>query len=90
MIAAPPITDAIIRRLGSTVVLQPTRDRIPTVWVKTDKLYGLLSYLKYEVEQPYTMLYDLTAIDERMRMHRESQPANDLTVVYHLPVVRSQ
>jgi NADH-quinone oxidoreductase subunit C/D len=84
MIAAPPITDAIIRRLGSTVVLQPTRDRIPTLWVKTDQLYGLLSYLKYEVEQPYKMLYDLTAIDERMRMHRESQPANDLTVVYHL------
>ena len=84
MIAAPPITDAIIRRLGSTVVLQPTRDRIPTLWVKPDQLYGLLSYLKYEVEQPYKMLYDLTAIDERMRMHRESQPANDLTVVYHL------
>ena len=84
MIAAPPITDAIIRRLGSTVVLQPTRDRIPTLWVKTDQLYGLLSYLKYEVEQPYKMLYDLTAIDERMRTHRDSQPPSDLTVVYHL------
>ena len=30
------------------------------------------------------MLYDLTAIDERMRMHREGQPASDFTIVYHL------
>ena len=30
------------------------------------------------------MLYDLTAIDERMRVHREGQPASDFTVVYHL------
>ncbi len=30
------------------------------------------------------MLYDLTAIDERMRQHREGQPASDFTVVYHL------
>ena len=30
------------------------------------------------------MLYDLTAIDERMRMHREGQPPSDFTVVYHL------
>ena len=84
MIAVPPITESIIRRLGPTVVLQPTRDRIPTWWVKTDQLYGLLSYLKYEVEQPYKMLYDLTAIDERMRTHCDDQPSNDLTVVYHL------
>ena len=84
MIAAPPIVEALIRRLGSTVVLQPTCDLIPTVWVKKDQLHKLLSYLKYEVEQPYKMLYDLTAIDERMRTHREGQPASDLTVVYHL------
>ena len=84
MIAAPPIVETLIRRLGSTVVLQSTRDLIPTVWVKKDQLHKLLSYLKYEVEQPYKMLYDLTAIDERMRTHREGQPASDLTVVYHL------
>ena len=84
MIAAPSIVEALIRRLGSTVVLQPTCDLIPTVWVKKEQLHGLLSYLKHEVEQPYKMLYDLTAIDERMRTHREGQPASDLTVVYHL------
>ena len=30
------------------------------------------------------MLFDLTAIDERQRFHRQDQPASDFTVVYHL------
>ncbi len=30
------------------------------------------------------MLYDMTAIDERVRNHREGQPPSDFTVVYHL------
>ena len=30
------------------------------------------------------MLYDLTAIDERIRADRGDQPARDFTVVYHL------
>jgi NADH-quinone oxidoreductase subunit C/D len=30
------------------------------------------------------MLYDLSAIDERTRVHREGQPPSDFTVVYHL------
>jgi len=84
MIAAPAIVEAIIRRLGSAAVLQPTCDRIPTFWVKKDHVHGLLSHLKYEIEQPYKMLYDLTAIDERMRTHRDGQPPSDFTVVYHL------
>lgn len=84
MIVASAIDEAIIRRLGPAAVLQPTCDRIPTFWVKKDHLHGLLGYLKYEIDQPYKMLYDLTAIDERMRTHREGQPPSDFTVVYHL------
>ncbi len=84
MIAVPPITEAITRRCGSAVLLQETRDHIPTVWVEKDRAHGLLRYLKQEIEQPYTMLYDLTAIDERMRAHRDGQPPSDFTVVYHL------
>lgn len=84
MIVAPAIVEAIIRRLGSAAVLQPTRDRIPTFWVEKDHVHGLLKYLKHEIDQPYKMLYDLTAIDERMRAHRDGQPPGDFTVVYHL------
>lgn len=84
MIAAPAIVAVIMRRLGSAAVLEPTCDRIPTVWVTKEHVHGLLTHLKYEVEQPYKMLYDLTAIDERMRTHRDGQPPSDFTVVYHL------
>ena len=84
MIAAPTISDAISTRLGSAAVLQQTRDRIPTFWVKKEAVHGLLRHLKHDVDRPYKMLYDLTAIDERMRTHREGQPPSDFTVVYHL------
>lgn len=84
MIVASAIGQAITQRLGSAAVLQPACDRIPTFWIKKDHLHGLLSYLKYEIDQPYKMLYDLTAIDERMRTHRDGQPPSDFTVVYSL------
>ncbi len=63
---------------------QATRDRIPTLWVPKEKACEVLRHLKNEVERPYKMLYDLTAIDERVRSHRDGQPESDFTVVYHL------
>ena len=42
----------------------------PTFWVPGIKLRDVLRYLKTEAERPYRMLYDLTAIDERVRAHR--------------------
>ncbi len=60
------------------------RDGIPTQWVSREGLREVLRHLKREIAQPYRMLYDLTAIDERTRHHREGQPAADFSVVYHL------
>jgi len=68
----------------ATVSEQPTRDEFPTVWVSKDRAYEVLRYLKTEVDRPYGMLYDLTAIDERLRANRPDQPDSDFTVVYHL------
>jgi NADH-quinone oxidoreductase subunit C/D len=84
MIASLTITQEITDRLGGAVVLQDTLDQIPTVWVGKTRVRDLLRFLKEEVDRPYRMLYDLTAIDERMKAHRDSQPASDFTVVYHL------
>ncbi|HUM05221.1 MAG TPA: NADH-quinone oxidoreductase subunit C/D [Terriglobales bacterium] len=84
MIAVPTITEEIRDRFGSAAIAQETQDHIPTFWVAKDRMPALLRFLKEEVEQPYKMLYDLSAIDERMRVHREGQPASDFTVVYHL------
>jgi NADH-quinone oxidoreductase subunit C/D len=71
--------------LGSApVVMQATRDRIATGWIPAAQLERALRYLKQEIDRPYAMLYDLTAIDERLRTRREGQPESDFTVVYLL------
>jgi NADH-quinone oxidoreductase subunit C/D len=84
MIAAPTIAQEISDRLGPAAVPQDTHDHIPTFWVSRGHVPGLLRFLKEEVDRPYKMLYDLSAIDERMKVHRDGQPASDFTVVYHL------
>jgi NADH-quinone oxidoreductase subunit C/D len=72
-------------RFGEGIVgQQPTCDGIPTVWLSPSSMRDVLGYLKNGVEKPYRMLYDLTAIDERVRQNRQGQPVSDFTVVYHL------
>ncbi len=63
---------------------QDTVDGIPTVWVQAGRIREVLQWLKVEAPKPYRMLYDLTAIDERLRVSRANQPESDFTVVYHL------
>ena len=84
MIAAPTIAQEISERLGPVAAPQETLDHIPTFWVAKDRVFDLLRFLREDIDQPYKMLYDLSAIDERMRQHRDGQPASDFTVVYHL------
>ena len=84
MIATSPIAQEISDRFGHAVAFQHAHDGIPTAWVAKDCAPRLLRFLKEEVDRPYKMLYDLSAIDERMRQHRDGQPASDFTVVYHL------
>jgi len=84
MTAPPAVPHPVSARLGEAALEQPAADGIPTYWVTRDGARDLLLHLKDEVERPYNFLYDLTAIDERVRGHRESQPASDFTVVYVL------
>lgn len=80
-----PVADELQRKAGEGALTpQLTCDGIPSFWVPKERIHGLLQYLKQEVSQPYRMLYDLTAIDERERKFREGQPDSDFTVVYHL------
>jgi NADH-quinone oxidoreductase subunit C/D len=76
---------ALRQHLGpESVVTQETGDGIPTCWVAVGQLRQALEFLKYKVDRPYLMLYDLTAIDERERVHRAGQPASRFTAVYQL------
>ncbi|OPY67020.1 MAG: NADH-quinone oxidoreductase subunit C [Syntrophorhabdaceae bacterium PtaU1.Bin034] len=72
-------------RFGAgSITEQITRDGIPTAWVARDQARDILHYLKNDLPGPYRMLYDLTAIDERLRANRHGQPESAFTVVYHL------
>lgn len=66
------------------LMLQPTKDDFPTIWVGAESIYKILDFLKNEVSNPYKMLYDLTAIDEQAKNHREGQPESRFTIVYQL------
>jgi NADH-quinone oxidoreductase subunit C/D len=82
---APPVVRALARRFGAAAfTVQPTRDDIPTLWSTAGHFRDLLRFLKTEAKPPYRMLFDLCAIDERLRVHRDGQPQSDFTIVYHL------
>lgn len=84
-IANPTIHEVLHTKLQEGVIAsQSARDGMPTFWVTKGNIHDLLHSLKTEVPQPYRMLYDLTAIDDRARKHRTGEPASDFTVVYHL------
>jgi NADH-quinone oxidoreductase subunit C/D len=75
------IGDELLARFGSGMTgIQPCADGTPTFWVDARQLLAVLEYLKPR----YPMLYDLFAIDERLRTRREEQPQADFCVVYHL------
>ncbi|MGH9356183.1 MAG: NADH-quinone oxidoreductase subunit C, partial [Terriglobia bacterium] len=85
MIATASILGDLQEKFGDESIRpQATRDEIPTFWTARSKVHEILLHLKTKVADPYRMLYDLTAIDERVRVHREGQPPSDFTIVYHL------
>ena len=90
-VAAEPVHDvpAVVQKLhgrfgAEAFVIQNTCDDIPTLWIDKDRLHSVLRYLKHYIDRPFGVLYDLTGIDERVRVHRDGQPDSAFTVVYHL------
>jgi NADH-quinone oxidoreductase subunit C/D len=81
----PEVVREVRARFPDTpFVGQQTADGIPTLWVPEERVHDVLAYLKGEAPRPFASLYDLGAIDERLRRHRDGQPAADFTVYYHL------
>ena len=78
------VLQEIEARFGKPLAIQSTRDDIPTIWIAGHQVKDILKFLKYEIDSPYRMLFDLTAIDERQRVNRQGQPESDYTVVYTL------
>ncbi len=78
------VISELMGKFGSAATPQETRDGVPTVWIEKGRAHEALRYLKTGSESRFRMLYDLTAIDERVRANRAGQPESDFTVVYHL------
>jgi NADH-quinone oxidoreductase subunit C/D len=73
----------LAQELGPGATPQATCDGIPTFWLSRGEIHNAVRQLRHVTPQPFKMLYDLTAIDERGRKHRDGQPTSDFTVVYH-------
>jgi NADH-quinone oxidoreductase subunit C/D len=81
----PSIAEEILQVFETQgFVTQKTQDDMTTIWVPSSKLVELLQFVKNKISLPFKMLYNITAIDERQRKHREDQPDSDFTIVYHL------
>lgn len=79
------IDEEIKQKFGDKIIYQQeTKDEFPTIWVGRNSLVTVLNYLKNEITNPFRMLYDITAIDERSYSNRNGLPQSDFTIVYHL------
>ena len=66
----PVVQELLHRFLHDILHVQSTRMGIPVVWIKRDVLLNVIRYLRH-ASKPFVMLYDLHAIDERLRTHRQ-------------------
>jgi NADH-quinone oxidoreductase subunit C/D len=68
-----------------TFTQQTTRDKMLTLWMPMDKTVDVLTFLKNDVAEPFKLLFDLTAIDERTKNRGANHvPKSSFTLVYHL------
>ena len=75
------VEEHLYRKFGQQLfVSQICADNVPTLWLGRENLVEVLQFLRPN----FSMLYDLFAIDERIRVHRKGQPPSDFTVVYQL------
>lgn len=81
-----PITQELRERFASAEFAeQETRDGVTTVWVAPKHVREVLGYLKNEAKPGYPMLFDLTAVDERVRRAAPAGHLNcDFSLMYQL------
>ena len=74
----------LLARFGADCSYQESVDDIPNIWVRKNRLLEVMTFLKNEISQPFPLLFDLSAIDERQRKNRQDMPDSDFTTFYHL------
>ncbi|WP_316818203.1 NADH-quinone oxidoreductase subunit C/D [Pedobacter nyackensis] len=79
------LINELASRFGaSSFTPQLTVDEVTTLWVAKENILEVLQYLKRNIPQPFELLYDLCAIDERSRAKNNGSTSTDFTIVYHL------
>ncbi|MDC1255992.1 NADH-quinone oxidoreductase subunit C/D [bacterium] len=83
-----PIIDEITAnnsdiRLTAVTAIENIVDDIDSFWVDKSQLSQLMQILRHDLAQPFSMCFDITAIDETRRQHKSSL-VKDFTVSYHL------
>ena len=78
------LTAAVAARVGDDALRQETADGIATFWVPRARLREVLRRLRDEGAPRFPLLLDVSAIDERLRRHRDGQPSSAFTAFYHL------
>lgn len=81
--ASSAIAAVLAEKHSGKCLQQKTTENFPTFWVARSDLPAVMQTLR-TIEQPYAMLLDLSAVDERLREWREGLPTSDFTVFYHL------
>jgi len=83
-----PVIDEI-RAMLSDVMLTPVTaienvcDEIDSFWLEKSQLTKLMQVLRFDLDRPFDMCFDITAIDETEREHKTAH-LQCFTVSYHL------
>lgn len=79
------LVDELTAQFGASIFTQQhTVDEVTTLWVLKEHIKTVLYYLKHNIPEPFELLYDLSAIDERSQAKKNGSPSSDFTLVYHL------
>lgn len=83
-VGGDPVVAALKQHFGNGIFIeQPTLTGMPVLWVVREALTEALGFLR-DMAEPFEMLFDLSAIDERLRGYRQGLPDADFTVFYQL------
>jgi len=80
------VSSLIKQKFSEQVILseEPVSDNTITIQVNSENIRDILYFLKNEISNPFRMLFDLTAADERSRSRRSGNNDGDFSVLYHL------
>jgi NADH-quinone oxidoreductase subunit C/D len=83
--ALPPLHEELRAGIpGLDLLAESCADGIDTFWVPVSQLKPVAEALRFNLNKPFTLLYDLTAIDETRREFGFKPPRQDFTLVYLL------